>query len=92
MLRTQFIQEVNPIQHKGQKPIHLQEQIEAQLNKSKDQKHIKKIHSCSDRQFIGPIIITVKKDQTFKVLVDSKKICTKKTKNSYTKQKPNTYY
>ena len=37
-------------------------------------KRITKLDKCLDRQFISPIVITVKKDQTIKMALDSKKI------------------
>ena len=39
-----------------------------------DQNQIIKLDKCSDRQFISPIVITVKKDQTVKLSIDSRKI------------------
>ena len=39
-----------------------------------DQKHIIKLDKCSDRQFISPIVISVKKDQTVNLALNSKKI------------------
>ena len=64
-----------PIHQKGRRiPIHLQERVEAELNKLIDQKHIIKLDKCSDKQFISPIVIIVKKDQTVKLALDSKKI------------------
>ena len=52
-----------------------------------DQNHIIKLDKCSDRQFICPIVITVKKDQTVKLALDSKKINKIIHKNKY--QMPN---
>ena len=64
-----------PIQQKGRrKPILLQEKVDAELNKLIDQKHIINLDKCSNKQFISPIVITVKKDQTVKLALDSKKI------------------
>ena len=75
MMRTQFTKEFIPIQQKGRRiPIHLQERVKGELNKIKDQKHIIKLDKCSDRQFISPIVVTVKKDQTVKLALDLKKI------------------
>ena len=68
-------------------PIHLQERVEVELNKLIDQKHIIKLDKCSDRQFISPIVITVKKHQTVKLALDSKKIKKFIHKNKY--QMPN---
>ena len=87
-MKTQFNKEVEPIQQKGRRiPIHLQERVEAELNKLIDQKHIIKLDKCSDKHFISPIVITVKKDQTVKLALDSKKINKYIHKNKY--QMPN---
>ena len=87
-MKTQFIEEFVPIQQKGRRiPIHLQERVEGELNKLIDQKHIIKLDKCSDKQFISPIVITVKKDQTVKIALDSKKINKFIHKNKY--QMPN---
>ena len=37
-----------------------------------DEKHIIKLSSCPDKYFISPIVVTVKKDQTTKLALDSK--------------------
>ena len=42
-------------------PVHLQQRVEGELNKLMDQNHIIKLDKCSDRQFISPIVITVKR-------------------------------
>ena len=83
-MRTQFSKEFKPIQQKGRPiPINLQERVETELNKLIDQKHIIKLDKCSDQQFISPIVITVKKDQTVKLALDSKKINKYIHKNKY---------
>ena len=64
--------------------------MEGELNKLIDQRHIiklNKLNKCSDKQFISPIVITVKKDQTVKLALDSKKINKFIHKNKY--QMPN---
>ena len=88
VMKTQFSKELEPVQQKGRRiPIRLQERVEAELNKLIDHKHIIKLDKCSDKQFISPIGITVKKDQTAKLALDSKKINTYIHKNKY--QLPN---
>ena len=83
-MKTQFIKEFVPIQQKGRRiPIHLQEVAEEELNKLIDQKHIIKLDKCLDRQFISPIVITVKKDQTIKLALDLKKVNQFIHKNKY---------
>ena len=87
-MKTQFIEDFVPIQQKGRRiPIHLQERVEGELNKLIDQRYIIKLDKCSDKQFISPIVITVKKDQTVKRSLDSKKIIKFIHKNKY--QMPN---
>ena len=49
--------------------------------------NIIKLDKCLDRQFISPIVITVKKDQTVKLALDSKKINKFNHKNKH--QMPN---
>ena len=87
-MKTQFIKDFFPIQQKGRRiPTHLEERMEGELNKLIDQKHIIKQDKYSDRQFISPIVITVKKGQTVKLTLDSKKINKFIHKNNY--QNPN---
>ena len=87
-MKTQFNQDFKPIQQKGRRiPVHLQERVEGELNKLMDQNHIILLDKSSDRQFISPIAITVKEDQTAKLALDSKKINKFIDKNNY--QMPN---
>ena len=67
----------NPLTRKGRK--RTQQRI--------DQKHIIKLKKRSDKQFISPIVKTVKKDQTVKLALDSKKFNKLIHKNQY--QMPN---
>ena len=84
VMKTQFNRDFEPIQQKGRRiPIHLQERVEVELNNLIDQKHIIKLDKCSDKQFISPIVITVEKDQTVKLALDSKKINKYIHKNKY---------
>ena len=63
VLRTQFNKEFIPVQQEGRRVrVHLQKRVGKKPNKLMDQKHIIKVDNCSDRQFISPIAITVKKD------------------------------
>ena len=87
-MKTQFSKEFEPVQQKGRRQqIHLQERFKAELNKLIDHKHIIKLDKCSDKQFISPIVITDKKDQTVKLALDSKKINKYLHKNKH--QMPN---
>ena len=75
VMKSQFLLDVTPIQQKVRHfPIHLQERVENEFNKLIDQKHNLKLENCSDKQFISPIVKTVKKDQTVKLALDSKNL------------------
>ena len=83
-MRTQFSKDIKQTQQKGRRfPVHLRERVEAELNQLMDQKHIIKLDKCSDRQFISRIVITIKKDQTVKLALDSRKINIFIRKNKY---------
>ena len=88
VIRTQFNKEFIPVQQKVRRvPVHLQERVEKEFNELLDQKHIIKLDKCSDRQLISPIVITVRKDQTVKLALDSKIVNKFIHKNKY--QTPN---
>ena len=52
-----------------------------------DEKHIIKLPGCPDKYIISPIVVTVKKDQTIKLALDSKILNKAIHKNKY--QMPN---
>ena len=75
MVHTKFLNDFKALQQKGRRiPIHIQEKIEQEIKSLIDQGHIVKLDSCSDKQFISPIVIIVKKDHTKKLAMDSKQI------------------
>ena len=75
MVHTKFLNDFKALQQKGRRiPIHIQEKVEKEIKSLIDQGHIVKLYSCSDKQFIIPIVITVKKDHTIKLAMDSKQI------------------
>ena len=58
---------------KGRKvPIHIQPKMKVENEKLLNEGHIEKLTNCSDQFFISPIVITVKKDQSIKIALDSK--------------------
>ena len=57
------------------------------LKKLLDEKHIIKLNGCSNKTFISPIVITVKRDKTFKLALDSIILNKSILKNKY--QMPN---
>ena len=76
-----------PSQHKGRRvPLHLLEKVENELKKLIDDKQIIKLEKCSDELFISPVVITVKKDKSVKIALDSKKLNDAIHKNKYQMQ------
>ena len=64
-------------------PIHLQPKVKIELEKLLNEGHIEKLTNCSDQLFISPIVITVKKDQSIKIALDSKILSKAIHKNKY---------
>ena len=64
-------------------PINLQDKVNTELRKLLAEKHIIKLSSCPDNYFISPIVVTVKKDQTIKLALDSKVLNKAIHKNKY---------
>ena len=88
MVHTKFLSEYKTLQQRGRRiPIHIQEKVEHEIRSSIDQSHIIRLEKCSDQQFISPIVITVKKDGSIKLAMDSKQINKSIHKNKY--QMPN---
>ena len=87
-VKSTFHKEFTPTHQKGRRvPINLQPLVNIELKKLLDEKHIIKLNSCSDKNFISPIVITVKRDKTVKLALDSKILNKSIHKNNY--QMPN---
>ena len=70
-----FKTEFTPSQHKGRRvPLHLLKKVKNELQKLIDDKKIIKLEKCSDELFISPVVITLKKDKSVKIALDSKKL------------------
>ena len=68
-----FHKDFTPIQQKGRRvPIKLQPLVNDELKKLIAEKHIIKLNSFSDKNFLSPIVITIKRDKTVKLAPDSK--------------------
>ena len=73
MAKCKFLKDFQPRHQKGRRiSINLQEKVNIEPNKLLDEKHIIKLSSCPDKNFISPIVVTVKKDQIIKLALDSK--------------------
>ena len=87
-VNSKFHRNYRVIHQKGRKvPIHLQPKVKIELEKLLNEGHIEKLNNCSDQFFISPIVITVKKDQSVKIALDSKILNKAIHKNKY--QMPN---
>ena len=87
-IKSTFHRQFTRAHQKGPRvPINLQPLVNAELKKLLDEKHIIKLNSCSDTNFISPIVITVKTDKTVKLAFDSKIFNKSIHKNIY--QMPN---
>ena len=62
---SEFHRNYTPSHQKGRRvPIHLLDKVSDELKKLSEQGHIEKLQECSDKKFISPIVITVKKEQS----------------------------
>ena len=83
-LNSKFHKNYRVTHQKGSKvPIHLQPKVKIELEKLLNEGHIEKLANCSDQFFISPIVITVKKDQSIKIALDSKNLNKSIHKNEY---------
>ena len=86
--KSKFQQKFTAKHQKGHRvPINLQPRVSPELEKLQTEGQNKKLSSCSDEHFISPIVITVKKDQSIKLALDSKVLNKAIHKNKY--QMPN---
>ena len=87
-VRSKFHRNYTPYHQEGRGvPINLLDKVSDELKKLSEQGHIEKLQECSDKNFISPIVIIVKKDQSLKLALDSKVLNKTIHKNRY--QMPN---
>ena len=87
-VRSKFHKHYTPSHQKGRRvPKNLLDKVSAELKKLSEQGHIEKLQECSDKNFTSPIVITVKKDKSVKLALDSKILNKAIHKNKY--QMPN---
>ena len=72
-VKSMFHKDFTPTLQKGRRvPINLQPLVNEELQKELAEKHIINLNRCSLKNFISPIVITVKRDKTVKLTLDSK--------------------
>ena len=82
--KSKFHQKFTAKHQKGRRvPINLQLRVSEELERLEPEGHIEKLSSCSDKHFISPIVITVKKDQSIKLALDFKVLNKAIHKNKY---------
>ena len=84
IVRSTIHKNYTPLHQKGRRvPINLLDKVSDELKKLSQQGHIEKLQECSDKIFISPIVITVKKDKSVKLALDSKILNKSIHKNKY---------
>ena len=71
----QLKKDTKPIQQKGRAvPIHFQKTVKNELQKLIEKGHFEKADKTTENCFISPAVITVKKDKSVKIALDSRKL------------------
>ena len=71
----QLKKDVKPIQQKGRPvPIHFQKIVREELEKLIDKGHLEKADKTTENCFVSPAGITIKKDKSVKIALDSRKL------------------
>ena len=61
-VQADFFKALMPVEQKNRRvPITFQEKVDKEIGKIRSQGHIEKLEECSDKYFVSPIVITVKK-------------------------------
>ena len=82
-----FKKEKTPTQHKGRRvPLHLVEKVESELQELNEDNQIIRLEKWPDDLFISSVVITVKKDKSIKIALDSKELNKAIHKNKYQMQ------
>ena len=85
---AEFFENLIPLQQKRRRvPISLQEKVDTEIDKLLKKGHIEKLTECSDKYFVSPIVITVKKDGSVKLALEFRELKKQVHKNKY--QMPN---
>ena len=67
--------DAKPIQQKGRPvPIHFQKIVKKELEKLIEKGHLEKADKTTENCFVSPAVITIKKDKSVKIALDSRKL------------------
>ena len=71
----QLKKDTKPIQQKGRPvPIHFQKTVKKELEKLIESGHLEKADNTTENCLVSPAIITIKKDKSVKIALDSRKL------------------
>ena len=74
-MKIQLKEDAKLIQQKGRPiPIYLQQSVEKEIENLIKQGHIEKANNIDENCFVSPAVITVKKDKSVKIALDSRKL------------------
>ena len=74
-IEIQLKKDTNPIQQKGRPvPIHFQKTIKHELEKLIEKGHLEKADKTTENCFISQVVISIKKDKSVKIAIDSRKL------------------
>ena len=87
-MRIEFKQNAKITQQKGRRvPVQLQEAVQKEIERLLEEGRIENVNEVTDKQFIQPVVITVKEDKSVKIALDARAINNEIVKDKY--QMPN---
>ena len=74
-IEIQLKKDAKPIQQKGRPvPIHFQRKVKNELDKLIEKGHLEKADKTTENCFVSPAVITIEKDKSVKIALDSRKL------------------
>ena len=87
-VKIEFKPHAKITQQKGRRvPIQLQDAVQKEIERLLHEGHLERVTEVTDKQFIQPIIITVKRDKSVKIALDARALNKEVVKDKY--QMPN---
>ena len=87
-VKIEFKPHAKITQQKGRRvPIQLQDAVQKEIERLLHEGHIERVKEVTDKQFIQPIVITVKRDKSVKIALDARALNKEVVKDKY--QMPN---
>ncbi len=84
VVNTKFIRPFEGKQQNGRRiTIALQERVAKEIIRLIEEGHVERLDNCTENQFISPVVITVKRDGSLKLALDSKELNKAVCENKY---------